>query len=240
MFVWTQVKELYLKSNTPCSAIFVYMKTIQSHKVLTDIDGVTTKGGLMFGMRQVLVANDDDVKKYWVVPGSEVAEDVIVKAGDQVGLAGRLPHVIMLGAAKYTFPKTFEYNSGGVCRIEGNFYGSDGRYYIARACTILILVDGSPLGQELMLLSETIEEEFYVADDSILSGKKISNITSLYGFGENTVPDNEKEVTLTERLEEMRLNGEIEFLSPYDILIWMENDMDRLTNTLERRIYLRS
>ena len=194
----------------------------------------------MFGMRQVLVANDDDVKKYWVVPGTEVAEDTIVKAGDQLGLAGNLPHVIMLGAAKYTFPKKLEYNSGGVCRIEGNFYGSDGRFYIARMCTILILVDGSPLGQELMLSSETIEEQFYVADDSIIDGKSVSDFASLYGFRENEVADVEKDVTLTEWLEEMRINGEIDFLSPYDILIWLENDMDLLTNTLERRIYLRS
>lgn len=192
----------------------------------------------MFGMRQVLVANAEDVKKYWVVPGTEVAEDSFVKAGDQLGLAGNLPQMIMLGAAKYSFPKTFEYNSGEVCRIEGSFYGADGRFYIARVCNVLLLVDGAPLGQELMLSSETIEEEFYAADHSIVNGMKISNITSLYGFGENENAVEEKD--LAEWLEDMRINGEIEFLSPYDILIWLENDMDRLTNTLERRIYFRS
>lgn len=216
------------------------MKTIQSHKVVTDIDGMTSKGGLMFGMRQVLVANDDDVKKYWVVPGTEVAEDTIVKAGDPVGLAGKFPKMIMIGAARYSFPKTFEYNSGGVCRIEGNFYGADGRFYIARVCTVLILVDGSPLGQELMLSSETIEQQFYLADDSIVTGKSVADSASLYGFRENEVSENEKALTLTEWLECMRANGEINFLSPYDVLIWMENDMDQLTNTLERRIHLRS
>lgn len=197
-----------VKSYKSGSAIFVYMKTIQSHKVITDIDGITMKGGLMFGMRQVLVASEDnDVKKYWVVPGTEIAEDLLVKAGDQVGLAGKLPHVIMLGAAKYTFPKTFEYNSGEVCRIEGNFYGADGRFYIARVCTILILVDGTPLGQELMLSSETIEEEFYIADDSIIDGKSVSDSASLYGFGENKVADEEKD--LKGWLEDKRINGEI-------------------------------
>ena len=216
------------------------MKTIQSHKVISDIDGMTSKGGLMFGMRQVLVANDNDVKKYWVVPGTEITEDLIVKAGGQLGLAGYLPHVIMLGAAKYTFPKKFEYNSGGVCRIEGNFYGADGRFYIARVCTVLILVDGTPLGQELMLSSETIEEQFYLANDSIIDGKSVADSASLYGYRENEVPENKKELTLTEWLEEMRMNSKINFLSPYDILIWLENDMDQLTNTLERRIYLRS
>ena len=216
------------------------MITVQSHKVFTGIDGITTKGGLMYGMRQVLVASDDEVKKYWVVPGTEIAEDTIVKAGDQVGCAGRLPQMIMVGAAKYFSPKTFEYNSGGVCRIEGNFYGADGRFYLARVCTVLILVDGAPLGQELMLSSETIEEQFYVADESIIDSKSLDDIASLYGFGENTLPENEKDLTLTEWLEDKRLNGDIDFLSPYDILIWLENDMDRLTNTLERRIYLRS
>jgi hypothetical protein len=144
----------------------------------------------------------------------------------------------MLGAAKYSFPKAFKYNSGEVCRIEGNFYGADERYYIARMSTILILVDGAPLGQNLMLSSETIEEQFYVADDSIVNGKFTFDIASLYGFGENEVPD--EEIDLREWLEDVRIRGKIEFLSPYDIMIRMENDMDRLTNTLERRIYLRS
>lgn len=216
------------------------MKTIQSHIVLTDIDGTTTKGGMMFGMRQVLVANDNDVKKYWVVPATEPDDDTILKAGDQVGQAGKFPKMIMIGAAKYTFPQTFEYNSGEVCRIKGNFYGADGRFYISRMCTILILVDDAPLGQELMISSETIEEQFYLADDSIVNGKSVSDIASLYGFGEYTILENEKELSLKVWLEEMRINDKIEFLSPYDILIWMENGMDTVTNTLERRIYLKS
>lgn len=216
------------------------MQTIQSGNVLSDIDGMTTKGALMFGMQEVLVASDDDVKKYWVVPGTEPDDDTVVKAGESIGASGRLPKMIMIGAAKYYFPKVIYFNAGDVCRIEANFFGADGKYYIARLCSVIILQDGFSIGRKCMLTSDTVEQQFYVADEFILDGKSAHDIASLYGFREHEIPLDEKDYTLTKWLEVLRINNEIKFLSPYDILIWMESNMDRLTNTLEKRIYLRS
>ena len=215
--------------------------TIQPINIKTEIDGVATKGMLAFGMQAVIVENDDnDIIRYWVISGTEVAEGTVVKEGDVLGLPGRLPEMLMVGPAKYTFPKTFQIYSGGLIKIEGIFYGSDGNFYIARLCTVAILQDDDSVDRELCLRCESVEQEFYSADESIIKGKTVSNVISLYGFKEEEILDDEKDLPLHNWLENKRSIGQLYFMCPYEFLLWMEVDMNNLSDVLIKRVFHQS
>ena len=199
-------------------------------------------GILRFGMRQMIVIyGDEEVRKYWVMRMSEeIVDGMEVKAGDALGWQGWLPQVIGIGAPRVVFPKSVEYNSGETAMIEGYFFGNDGKYYIGRHCSLLLLLDGYCYGAKYILNHETVELDMYIADASIIFGKNLESITSLYGFRENEIPvDNYEDVNVMKWLEEMRIGGKLDWLSPYNILVEFENSMDILSNSLEDRIYLR-
>src|SRR4051812_43528360 len=98
---------------------------IQPINITTENHGVVNKGMFLHCMRAVIVENDDkDILRYFVLAGTEADEGTFVNQGDVLGLPGSLPEMLMIGAAKYKFPKTFQINSGGLIKIEGTFYGS--------------------------------------------------------------------------------------------------------------------
>ena len=214
---------------------------IQPTTITTEIDGVTSFGMLAFGMRAVIVEKDDSViLRYFVREGSEVKEGTIVKEGDVIGLPGRLPEMLMIGGARYTIPRIFKLNSGSLVKMEVNFYGSDGRYYIARLCNVVILQEDETFGMELGLDGELVEQDLYAADESVISGKTVINVTALYGIREEEIKENEKDLPLSDWLEKKRNLGELFFWSPYEQLLWLEVDMNNLIHELEKRMFHRS
>ena len=214
---------------------------IQPINITTEIHGVATKGMLFHGMQAVIVENkNNDILRYFVLAGTEVAEGTVVKEGDVLGLPGRLPEMLMIGGAKYSFPKTFQIYSGGLIMIEGNFYGSDGKFYIARLCSVAVLKEDEALGMELGLDSEIIEQAIYAADESIVSGKTVINVTSQYGIREEEILEDEKDLPLLGWLEKKRSLGELFFWCPYEQLLWLEVDLNNLTDVLEERVFHQS
>ena len=189
------------------------MKKLSLDDVCSEINGVLCWGIMRFGMRLMIVSDDvkDIVKRYWVMIHSEkIMNGMPVKAGDPLGWQGRMPKVIMIGAPRVIFPKTVEYLSGETVIIESCFFVADGKYYIGRLCSLLLLLDGYNFGSKYILTQETVELDFYMADGSMIHGRNIENITSLYGFRENEIPDFVEEgVNLWKWLEEMRMNNKI-------------------------------
>lgn len=217
------------------------MKKLSLKNVCSEINGIISWGCIQFSMRQLIVTrSDEEVERYWVMRLSEEFEDGMeVKAGDKLGWQGCIPQVIMISAPRVIFPKTIKFNCGESAMIEGYFWGDDGKYYIGRMCSLLLLLDGYAHEEKYFLSHETIEQDFYMADGSIILGKNVEDIASLHGFRENEIPVVDEDTNLVKWLEEMRLKGKINFLSPYDILLEFEKHMERLVNALEHRIYSR-
>lgn len=215
--------------------------TIQPTNITTDIHGIATKGMLFCGMRAVIIENDDkDILRYFVKAGTEIDEGTVVKKGDVLGKPGRFPEMLMIGAVKYSFPKKFQLNSGGLIKLEANLYGSDGKYYIARICAVAILQEDETFEIELGLDSEIVEQLFYAADETIIDGKTVSNVTSLYGIREEEIREDEKDWPLSSWLESKSSIGKIFFWCPYEQLLWLEGDLNNLTDVLFKRIFHQS
>ena len=47
------------------------------------------------------------------------------------------------------------------------------------------------------------------------------------------------EIPATKWLEAMRKKEKIKFYNPFDLLLWLHEDMDMLTDVLERRILMK-
>lgn len=211
---------------------------IQPEKIVTEISGVVSKGMLAFGMQALIVQNEDPALafRYFVRVGTEVDEGAIVKEGDVLGQPGDFPEMLMIGSAHYTFPKTFQISSEGIIKVEGVFFGSDGKFYRAKLCSVAILKEDEKFEMGMGLESELIEEGLYSADKSVIAGKTVSNVTSQYGIREEEILEGEKDLPLLEWLEMKRNLGELFFWCPYEQLLWMEVDMNNLTDVLEERI----
>ena len=185
-------------------------------------------------MRSIIVENDSEQKMYWMKPGTEIADGTMVSAGDCLGIEGDIPLLITVGALRYKYPKIIPIKSNVLCVIEGDCFGADGRYYILRI-RIMLRENGAEYGDQYYLEQETLEENFYRADDSILTGKNISKITSMYGFHENEIPSGMDDTPLHQWLEDMRQQKRIQFNSPYDILNEFHYGFDNYKLVFERR-----
>ena len=203
-------------------------------KVITEISGKACWAGFHYGMRSIIVENDSEQKMYWMKPGTEIADGTMVSAGDCLGMEGDIPMLIMVGAPRYKYPKIIPIKSNVLCVIEGDCFGADGRYYILRI-RIMLRENGAEYGDQYYLEQETLEENFYRADDSILSGRKISNIASLYGFHENEISSGEDDTPLQIWLENMCQQRRITFTCPYDILSFLHNRFDNFKQVFERK-----
>ena len=215
---------------------------IQPEKIVTEISGVVSKGMQAFGMQAVIVQNEDPALtfRYFVRAGTEVEEGALVKECDVLGQPGDFLEMLMIGSADYTFPKAFQFSSEGIIKVEGVFFGSDGNFYIARLCSVAILKEDEKFEMGMGLESELIEVGLYSADKSLIAGKTVSNVTSQYGIREEEILEEEKDLPLLEWLEKKRNLGELFFWCPYEQLLWMEIDMNNLTDVLEQRMFLRS
>ena len=203
-------------------------------KVLSEISGKASLAGINYGMRTILVENETEVRKYWMKVGSEIADGTMVQAGDQLGIEGDIPMVILIGALRYRFPKKILIKSHALITIEGDCIGADGRYFILRL-RFMLRENGEEYGDSYYLEQEVLEENFYRADDSILTGRKISSCTSLYGFHENEIPFGADDKPLPDWLEDMRQQKGIKFTSPYEILNLLHNRFDNFKQVFERR-----
>ena len=210
------------------------MEKDKSRKVFTEIAGKASWAGVEHGMRMMSVENDSEFRKYWMRPGSEIPDGTHVQVGDQLGLEGDIPMVILIGALRYKFSKKIPIKSHALYTIEGDCLGADGRYYILRM-RFMLRENGEEYGDQYYLEQETLEETFYRADDSILAGRKISTVASLYGFHENEIPSFLDETPLHEWLEGMHQQKRIQFNSPYDILNCLHYRFDNFKLVFERR-----
>ena len=210
------------------------MEKDTSRIVFSEISGKASLAGINYGMRTILVENESETRKYWMKAGSEIADGTMVQAGDQLGIEGDIPMVILIGALRYKFPKKILIKSHALITIEGDCIGADGRYYILRM-RFLLKENGEEYSESYYLEQEVLEENFYKADDSTLSGRKISNMVSLYGFRENEISSGDDDTPLQIWLENMRQQKGIKFNSPYDILNWIHSRFDNFKQVFERR-----
>lgn len=211
------------------------MENNTSKKVFTEIAGKAYWSGFNLNMRQIIVDNDPEFRKYWVRPGSEIQDGTLVSVGDQLGFEGDMPMVLMLGPLRYSCPKEIPNKSKALYSVDGDFFGADGNFYTLKI-RYTLTENGEEFGDPYYLEKEMKEEDFFHADDSILNGKTIENISTVYGIRENETPAVANDLPLKEWLESIRRLGKIPFICPYQILNGFEHEIDDFTRALEKKM----